>query len=286
MSYSLGDYFAEAERKMIELLPDGSSQKYDDAAALFQKAGNAFSKVRNYSRAGESFRRAVDCMLHASKNEQAAAFAAESGRNYIKASDGEEKSFESFNLALQIYGDLKKTVLADKLTIEAAKLFEGAKKYDRAIHYHDLASQSFKSQNKTQDYLRERKAISSLYITAKKWEEASKNYENIFIEMSHDGNEMNALEFGVRSIACFLAIADTTSARSANERYSTQNRLWAESDESKFVKQLIMTLVAMHLDEAHTNCTQFAEAHHYDFTFKKIVEGVTAKYKSLNEGNA
>ena len=283
MSYSPGDYFTEAERKMIEISPDGSTKKYDDAAALFQKAGTAFSKVRNYSRAGESFRRAADCMLHASKNEQAALFAAESGRNYVKVADGEEKSSEAFNLALQTYVDLKKTIIADKLAIEAAKLFEGAKKYDRAIYYHDVASQSYKAQNKTPDYFRERKAISSLYINAQKWNEASKNYENIFIEMTNNGMDKNALEFGVQSIACLLDIADTTSSRSANERFSTQNRLWVESDETKFVKQLIMTLVAMHIDDAERDCREFGQAHHYDLSFKKIIEGVIAKYRSIND---
>lgn len=283
MSYSPGDYFTEAERKMIEISPDGSTKKYDDAAVLFQKAGTSFSKVRNYTRAGESFRRAADCMLHASKNEQAALFAAESGRNYVKDKEGEEKASEAFNLALQTYAELKKTIIADKLAIEAAKLFEGAKKYERAIHYHDIASQSYKAQNKTQDYFRERKAISSLYITAQKWNEASQNYENILTEMSEGGIEKNALEFGVRSIICLLAIADTTSARSANERFSTKNRLWAESDETKFVKQLIMTLVAMHVDDAERDCREFGQAHHYDLSFKKIIEGVTSKYKSISE---
>ncbi|OHT05390.1 hypothetical protein TRFO_05990 [Tritrichomonas foetus] len=280
MTLSPGDYFNEAERKMTELDTDGSTKKYDDAADLFLKAGAAFAKGRNFLRAGDSFRKATDCMLHAGKLDKVATFAADAGRNYVKAADGEEKSFEAFNVALQAYNDLKKNVLADKLTLEAAKLFEQNKKYEKAVHYHQLVANSDKAQSKTQDYLRERKIISTILINAGKWKDAAKNYEELFVELSKTGIEKNALDFGVRASLCLLASGDAASSRASNEKYVTYNKLWLDSDESKLIKELVMDVVAKRTENMQAKGTEYSQRHSCDMSFEKIISGITAAFPS------
>lgn len=279
MSLSPSDYFTQGERKMSELTTDGTTKKYDDAAILFQKAGTQFSKARNFLRAGESYRRATDCMLHSKQLDQAANFAIESGKNYAKAKGGSEKAFEAFNIALQMYEQLNKTVLANKLTIEAAKIFESNKEYDKSIHYHELAVQSYKAQNKTQDFLREKKAICTLLILSNKWKDAATIYEQLFVDLSSQGIEKNAIEYGVFCILCHLANHDTVTTRATNDKYGTINKIWSSSEESQFLKDLVMQLVAKNVAQVQSICKQFNDKFKYGTTFDHIVKSLMSTYK-------
>ena len=274
MSMSPGDFYAEAERKMTDISTDSSGKKYDEACELFVKAGSAFAKARNFKRAGDSYRKATDCMLHSGNIDKAATHAAESGRNYAKVADCEDKSFEAFNVALRAYKDLKKSVYYDKLTVEAAKIFEQNKRYEKSVHYHNIVCQSYIEQNKTQDAIREKKTIAGIYVKAALWKEAAKCFEEIFNDYSADGNQNNALEFGVKSVLSLLAVPDTASARFSNERFASKNKIWLDSQEAKFVKGILMNIVAKHLDKVQADATDFAQKHGYEYSFGKIVTAI------------
>ncbi|OHT17107.1 alpha-soluble NSF attachment protein-like protein [Tritrichomonas foetus] len=278
MTLSPGDYYAEAEKRMRDISTDNIDKKYCDAAELFNKAGNSFSKVRNFTRAGDSFRRAVDCMLHIGKFEKVAVYAADAGRNYIKTADGEEKSFEAFNIALKAYNDMNKNVLADKLANEAAKIYEQSKKYDKAIFYHQQFAKSNKEQSKTQEYLRERKTICNILTSIKRWNEASCEYNELFIELSNDDLEKNALEYGVRSVLCLLAKPDISASRSLMDKYNSLNKSWEKSKESNFLNELIMLIVAKHYSCISTKGNDFGEEHGYDASFGKIISAISDAY--------
>jgi alpha-soluble NSF attachment protein len=66
----------EAEKKLkggfLSNLMGGSSQRYEDAADLYIKAGNAYKLSKQWEEGAEAFRKAAGCYMHAQSGHEAA----------------------------------------------------------------------------------------------------------------------------------------------------------------------------------------------------------------------
>ena len=76
----------------------------DDAAELFQKAGNSFKMAKNWTLAGKSFCQAAEIQLKQNTKHEAANMYNEAANSFKKASP--EEALNCLNKSCEIYIDM------------------------------------------------------------------------------------------------------------------------------------------------------------------------------------
>jgi alpha-soluble NSF attachment protein len=103
-------YLEEAEKKLkssgsvMSSLFGSSSSKLDDAAELFQKAGNSFKMAKNWTAAGRAFCQAAEIQLKQNTKHEAANMYNEAANAYKKAST--EDALNCYLKSCDIYIDM------------------------------------------------------------------------------------------------------------------------------------------------------------------------------------
>ena len=128
-------FTAEAEKALNRSLifGFGKSQKFQDAADAFMKAGNAYKLTAEYTAAGQSFLRASDCFQKAdSGNSDVLNSVVEAG-NCFKMGNDLPKAVEAFSQAIMAYEDAQRYGQCAKYQKEVAEIYEGNGDYNGAI---------------------------------------------------------------------------------------------------------------------------------------------------------
>ena len=66
----------------------GSKDRFEDAAAIFNRAGMSFKAVKKWGEAAKAYKRAGECFVKSKSESEAAAAYTECARSYVKAGDG------------------------------------------------------------------------------------------------------------------------------------------------------------------------------------------------------
>lgn len=280
MSMSPGDFFAEAEHKMNELSGDSDS-KYSTAAALFREAAKGYVKANNFKRAGDSYRRIADCMLHISKLQDAIEAASEAGKCFGKSDKTSAECLEAYRMATNTARDsAKNDSLAVRLLLEGAECFKALNMSKECLDFHIEAGQMYRKLGRTQDRIRQDGVIGELYVNSKMWTDASKHYENMFNEWVKEGIEESALDQGLFSALCQLAIPETVLARKIQERCGQTNRLWATCPQTKLIKSLLLALAQRKYDQIEVIAKKYNDEHEIAPVFMEIMTAVSATFMS------
>lgn len=281
MSMSPGDFFAEAEHKMNELSTGDSDAKYNTSAALFREAAKGYVKANNMKRAGDSYRRIADCMLHISKLQEAIDAASEAGKCFAKSDKTGAECVEAYRMAVNTARDsAKNNSLAVRLLLEAAESFKTLNLSKECLDFHVEAGDMYRKMGRTQDRIRQDCVIGELYVNAKMWTDAAKHYENMFNEWVKEGIEESALDQGLFSALCQLAIPETVLARKTQERCGQNNRLWATSPQTKLIKSLLLSLAQRKYDQIEVIAKKYNDEHEIAPVFMTIMSAVSATFMS------
>lgn len=273
MDVSPGTLFEEGEAKMNELNNDPAYKKYVAAADLFKRAATGYTKVRNYSRAGDSWRRMVDCMFHEGNLVEAANCLCEAARSYAKGHNCTQQCAECFRLGIKTYLEQDKKPTADKVMVEAAKLFEKAKCYDVALEFHQQALQHSLEQSITQYVYREQKSIGAIYVTTKRWEEASTHFISVYTRLTEETIMKDALEYGLLAVLALLAVPKPNDARLLAESNMKINRTWETSEDGKLAHDVVLAYTSRNLDKTKALLDAYSKDHTtIDPVFNEIVK--------------
>ena len=276
MNPSPGDIYSDAEAKMNSF--GDAKAKYTAAYDLFKKAGNEYKKVRNWVRAGDSFRKAADCMLHLSNIPEAADNAAESGRNYVKASNGLDKAIEAFNLAAHQYTECGRSIDSCKIFQEAGKLFD-AKRPEVAIDFHKQASDLLKAQNREIDYFKEEKAIGDLLVKLSRYPDANKHFTKLGVDCVQAGDIPTAVECCMKGFFSALIIPDEILAMSSRDAISQGVTNWEEIPDIIFITTILHELRAKHYERLKTIIDDYSGSHPVDRSLKALFTALIASHQ-------
>ena len=276
MNPSPGDIYSDAELKMNSF--GDAKTKYTAAFELFKKAGNEYKKVRNWLRAGDSFRKAADCMLHISNIPNAAENSAEAARNYVKAPNGIDKAVEAFNLSTHQYTECGRHIESCKIYQEAGRLLE-AKRPEVAIEYHQKASELLRAQNRGVDYFREDKAVGDLLIKLAKYSDANKHFTKLGIDCIQEGDMKLAIEFCMKGFFSALILHDEILAMNTRDSISQSILHWDEIPEGIFMTNILHEVRAKHYDRLPGLLDQFSVDHSVDRSFKSLFSALVTSYQ-------
>lgn len=136
-----GDSFlAEGEKalKRTTLFGFGKSQKYEDAAAAFTKAGNAFKLANLWESAGEAFMKAAECLEHENEGSDATNKLVEAANCYKKINP--VKAIKTFNRVIEAYNEAGKFSQSSRYYQEVGEIYEADGNTKGAIEAYQQAA--------------------------------------------------------------------------------------------------------------------------------------------------
>lgn len=271
-----GAFFAEAEERMTELADP--QLKYTAAADLFRQAAREYLNGNNQQRAGDSYRKIADCMLHISKLDEAVNAAVEAGKCYAKSDRTRDQFIEAYRVAARAAHDSGNGSLLIKVLLDGALQFEKANLLVESLEFHREAVAEFQRQGKTQDQIRQEGIVGERLVSLKMWEEAAKHYEGLFENWTKVGATESALDHGLYAALCHLARPETLWARKMNEKCAKENKLWQESGQAKLLKVLLVVLIQKHYGEIEGVGKKYSEEYHTPPVFTEIFKGIAAAF--------
>lgn len=125
-------------------LRSGSS-KLDDAAELFQKAGNQFKISKNWGASGRAFCQAAEIQLKQNTKHEAATLFNEAANSYKKIDP--QEALNCLLKTCEIYIDMGRFVMAAKQYQSIAELYEtDLVDIPNAIQYYEKSADLFKTE--------------------------------------------------------------------------------------------------------------------------------------------
>ena len=120
-----GDAFlADGEKalKRTTLFGFGKSQKYEDAAEAFTKAGNAFKLANLWESAGDAFIKAAECLQHENEVTDSSNKLVEAANSYKKINP--VKAVKTFNRVIEIFNEAGKFSQSARYYQEVGEIYE------------------------------------------------------------------------------------------------------------------------------------------------------------------
>lgn len=237
-------YWMEAEKKlkssnsfMSSIFKSGSS-KLDEAAELFQKAGNLFKIAKNWTSAGRSYCNAAEIQLKQDSKHEAATMYNEASNSYRKSDPNE--ALNCLLKTVDIYIDMGRLIMAAKQYQAIAELYETEiVDMPNAIIYYEKAADLYKTE---ENNAAANKCLLKVAQFASELEQYGKAIE-IYEQIAISSSENPLLKYGAkdhyfRAAICHLCI-DVINCQQAVTRYETSLAGFRDSRESKFLKQLV-----------------------------------------------
>lgn len=103
-AYELVEAAEKRLKAFVMPLIGSKDAKFEDAAELFQKAGNAFKVAKNYEEAGAAFKNAAGCFQKIGSQHEAATAFQEAGNAFKKASPAQ--AIEMLKLTIELLSDI------------------------------------------------------------------------------------------------------------------------------------------------------------------------------------
>jgi len=237
MTYSPNDYYSEGESKMNQISSD-KSQKYRSAIESFKKAALAYKSSHNYTRAGDAYRRIVDCCFHINSVEDAANYATESSRCYAKSPETIPLSIETLTLAVKCYKDLGRMGDHSRILIEFARTFEEVGQIDNAIKCLQESAESLFSSSRHFDAIRIYKQLGDMFGRLEKWQDAAAHYEQSAMKCVSISSSIDSHDFATKAVLSNMIALGPTYGRISMDKMGQNIPGWSGSADFEHVKNI------------------------------------------------
>ncbi|KAJ1635491.1 soluble NSF attachment protein alpha isoform [Pavlovales sp. CCMP2436] len=215
--------------------------KFEDAAELYQRAGNAFKVAKDFAEAGDAFKNAASCYLKVGSQHEAATGFQEAGNAYKKVNSAE--AVEMLTKTIELLSDLGRFSQVAKHHKDIGEMFEGEENLELAIEHFQLAADFYQGEDSTSSANQCLLKVAAFSAQLGNYARAIELYE----EISTASLDNNLLKWSVkdyfqRALLCQLAGGDEASfakARAMLERYEGQDPSFSESRECKLVKDVL-----------------------------------------------
>jgi len=262
MSGPQGDKFiAEAEKalKRTTIFGFGKNQKYEDAAELFTKAGNAFKILKQWREAGDAFIRAADSQKQTeSPNDSVNSFV-EAGNSYRNVSVVD--AIQSYQNAINIYNESGRFSQSARYYKEIAELYEQDSNIALAIENYQQSADIQSSENKKQGAQQCLLKIASLASSTSE-STGILRAADIFETMGRESMDSrlgaySAKGYFFQAALCHLALGDAVAVRSKLASYKNVDYTFGSSRECQFLEKLVESVDAFNSEDFSQACADF-----------------------------
>lgn len=237
----------------------GKESKYEEAAELFEKAGNSYKITKEWNLAGDAFRRAADC-LTMTKSFETMRCLLSAANCYKYQKTDLEKAVECYQGAHDLSLNEGKFAQAAKYLKEIAEIHESDLQFDEAIDFYGRAAEIFETENDNSQNIACLLKMAQFLSTKEigKYSDAITIYE----KLANKSIDNNLLKFRVKEHLfkaglCWLALEDLVGATRAIDDYDNRDCSFSSSREGKFLREILGCLNAYDVDGFRNAVVEF-----------------------------
>ncbi|KAG8465843.1 hypothetical protein KFE25_005413 [Diacronema lutheri] len=250
-AYELVEAAEKRLKAFVMPLIGSKDAKYEDAAELYQKAGNAFKVSKNFQEAGDAFKNAAGCFQKISSQHEAATAFQEAGNAYKKVDSAQAVAM--LQLTIDILSDLGRFSQVAKHHKDIGEMLEAEENFEGACEHLQLAADFYQGEDSTSSANQCLLKVANLSAQLGRLERAI----TIFDEVATAALDNNLLKWSVkdyfqRALFCQLAGGDEASfakARAKLEQYEGMDPSFSDSREAKLVKDLLVACEAFDAEQ-------------------------------------
>eukprot|EP00620_Florenciella_sp_RCC1587_P012140 CAMPEP_0182573346 /NCGR_PEP_ID=MMETSP1324-20130603/19647_1 /TAXON_ID=236786 /ORGANISM="Florenciella sp., Strain RCC1587" /LENGTH=387 /DNA_ID=CAMNT_0024788439 /DNA_START=55 /DNA_END=1219 /DNA_ORIENTATION=+ len=260
--YTQAEAMLNKKSMMSFFTPKG--QKFEDAAELFSKAGNAYKRVSAWQEAGESYAKCGECYLQLGEGNFDCSKAFEdAGDAYVHVNP--QEAVNAWRQAIEIYSDNGRWNACGKLQKQIAEIYEkgddnndSARSVEDAITAYEQAEQFFQSDSRTQLANQCSEKVALLCAEQGELVKAASKFQDLTNSaMEKKLTSFNAKNHVVKAIACLLAAEDTVAARSTLDDFMQKDYAFDGTREHVFITGVIEGVENLDLDGFSAACAEY-----------------------------
>lgn len=236
-------YLSEAHKALnktsIFSFLGGKGQKYEEAADLFKKAGNAFKAQNKWDEAGNAFLQEADAWFQAGDNKTDAVNALVEAGNCFKRYQPVE-AVNAFRRAIDHFNENGRFGMSARYYKEIAEIFEADHNTVAAAEAYEHAAQSFERDNKKSNANTCMLKVAGFVSEKGELLKAAKIYEDIGKEsLGKSLSSFSAKGHFLNALLCYLALGDQVQVRNKLEEYKNADYSFTSSRECDFITKLL-----------------------------------------------
>ncbi|XP_060172827.1 alpha-soluble NSF attachment protein-like [Lycium barbarum] len=240
------EYEKQAEKKLSGWALFGS--KFEDAADLFDKAGNCFKLAKSWDKAGAVYVKLANCHLKLDSKHEAANAYADAAHCHKKTNTKE--AISCLGQAVNIFLEIGRLSMSARYYKEVAELYEQEQNLEQAIVFYEKAADLFQSEDVTTTANQCKQKIAEFSAQTEKYQRAIE----IFEEIARDSVKNNLLKYGVRGHLlnagiCQLCKGDVVAINNALERYQELDPTFSSTREYKLLVDLAAAIDEENIDK-------------------------------------
>lgn len=243
LSDRMGDEFLAQANKLLKggflskLTGGPSERKLEEAAELYQKAGNAYKTMKRWDDAGEAYRLCASCHEKLRSVHERCTALTDAAHAFKHAAAGSARAVGLLNEAVACYCGNGKFSQAAKLQKEIAEIYEADGDGELAIESFQKAADFFTGEDNASAANQCLLKVAFFSATKEKYAEAV----SIFDQIGRACLENNLLKFGAKghflcSIITILASGDVVDAVNHIEQYKGLDYTFGDSRECQFME--------------------------------------------------
>jgi alpha-soluble NSF attachment protein len=261
----MGDKFiveANAALKRTTIFGFGKTAKFEDAAAAFTKAGNAFKMSKQWTEAGEAFIKCAECQKNLDSDSDVCNSYVEAG-SCFKKSDNPMDAVAPLEQAIESYTERGRLSQVARILKDIAEIFEKSREIDQAVEYYQRAADAAEADNKKQDKLKSLLKIATLCSTDHGGGDVDYlKAADLFEAMGHEGMESKlgayaAKGYFFQAALCLMASGDNVAATNKLKSFKQADFNFPSSRECQFVESLLEAMENFNGEDFAQACADF-----------------------------
>ncbi|OAY80649.1 Alpha-soluble NSF attachment protein [Ananas comosus] len=225
------DFEKKAEKKLTGWGLFGS--KYEDAADLFDKAGNSFKLAKNWERAGAVYIKLANCHLKLESKHEAASAYVDAANCYKKISP--KDAAQALNQAVNLFLEIGRLNMAARYCKE--------QDLEKAIDFYERAADLFQSEEVTTSANQCKQKVAEFSAQLEQYPKAIEIFEAIARQSINN----SLLKYSVKGILlnagiCQLCKGDVVAITNALERYQELDPTFSGTREYKLLADLAASM--------------------------------------------
>jgi alpha-soluble NSF attachment protein len=229
----------------------GGTDKYEDAAAAYNKAGLAFKAVKKWDKAAEAYSKAGECFVKCKSEGEAGNAYTEAARAWVKAGDGKAATELLTNEALPRMIEAGRLSQAAKTHNEIAELLEADNMIEDAIENFEKAADLFAAENTTTSM--HKCLIKAAHLYAMTEPPSLEKAAELFIRVGQESLSNNLLKFSAKghffeAFLCTLARTDVVAAEMQLNRTKDMDYTFPGSRECKLCEDILQAFKDMNAE--------------------------------------
>lgn len=206
-AYELMEQAEKRLKSFVVPLFGSKDAKYEDAAELFQKAGNTFKVAKSWQEAGDAYKRVAECHTELGSQHEAASAYREAGMAYKKTDS--DAAVLYIQRAAEIFAELGRFAQCAKHHKEIAEIYEAMERREEAMEHYQKAADFYSGEDSSASANNCLLKVASMAAEVGQLDRAISIYEVV----ASNALENNLLKWSVkdyfqRALLCQLAVGD------------------------------------------------------------------------------